>query len=109
MMLSVMEQVVRKGLKEENAAVVATGNKINRQPTQVMILRIFSNILYQQYAIHDGKVRRRLLKPLNDSQAKIIRYLGIPESAFAWNSLTRDADNYQNKTYILGSFPKYAL
>lgn len=85
MMLSVMEQVVRTGLKEENTTVVGTGDKIKKQPTQLMILRIFYNILVQTY-IHEGKVKRRLLKPLTDSQAKIIRYLRIPESVFAWNS-----------------------
>lgn len=86
MILSVMEQVVRKGLKEENETVVGTGKKIKKQPTQLMILRIFYNILYQYY-IDNGKTVRRLLKPLNDSQAKIVRYLGIPESAFTWNSV----------------------
>lgn len=84
MMLSVMEQVVRRSLKEENETVVGTGKKIKTQPTQLMILRIFYNVLIQTY-IHEGKIVRRLLEPLNDSQAKIVRYLGIPESAFAWN------------------------
>ncbi|OLN26620.1 hypothetical protein DSOL_4902 [Desulfosporosinus metallidurans] len=37
-----MEQVVRKGLKEENDTVVGTGDKLKTQPTQLMILRIFS-------------------------------------------------------------------
>lgn len=85
MMLSVMEQVVRKGLKEEKTTVVGTGRMIKTQPTQVMILRIFYNILYQCY--YENKKRiRRLLTPLDDSQAKIIRYLGLDASIFAWNS-----------------------
>lgn len=84
MILSVMEQVVRKGLKEENETVVGTGRMIKKQPTQLMILRIFYNILYQCYS-DNGKTARRLLAPLDSSQAKIIRYLGIPESTFAWN------------------------
>lgn len=84
MILSVMEQVVRKGLKEENETIVATGKKINKQPTQMMILRLFYNIVIQTY-VREGKMIRYLLKPLNDSQAKVIRYLGIPESVFAWN------------------------
>jgi len=84
MMLSVMEQVVRKGLKEEGETVIGTGKKVKEQPTQLMILRIFHSILYQTY-IANGKKVRRLLKPFNDSQAKIVRYLEIPESAFAWN------------------------
>ncbi|WP_156146591.1 hypothetical protein [Desulfosporosinus sp. I2] len=54
---------------------------IKKQPTQLMIIRIFYNILYQCYT-DKGKTVRRLLKPLNDSQAKIVRYLEIPESAF---------------------------
>jgi transposase len=86
MILSVMEQVVRKGLKKENETVVGTGKKIKKQPTQLMILRIFYNILYQYY-IDNGKTVRRLLEPLNDSQAKIVRYLSIPESTFAWNEV----------------------
>jgi transposase len=84
MMLSVMEQVVRKGLKEDDETVVGTGKKIKLQPTQLMILRIFYSVLYQVYIVN-GKTVRRLLAPFNDSQAKIIRYLGIPESVFAWN------------------------
>jgi len=84
MILSVMEQVVRTGLKEENETVVGTGKKIKTQPTQLMILRIFCGVLYQVY-ISNGKTIRRLLTPLNSCQAKIIRYLGIPESTFAWN------------------------
>lgn len=84
MMLSVMEQVVRKGLKEDNETVVGTGKMIKLQPTQLMILRIFYSVLYQVYIVN-GKTVRRLLTPFNDSQAKIIRYLGIPESTFAWN------------------------
>ncbi|MFZ3132574.1 MAG: hypothetical protein WA125_16135 [Desulfosporosinus sp.] len=31
------------------------------------------------------QVVRRLFKPFNDSQAKIVRYLELPESVFAWN------------------------
>jgi len=85
MILSVMEQVVRKGLTEENETVVGTGKKIKKQPTQLMILRIFYNVLYQCYPVN-GKTIRRLLNPLNDSQAKIVHYLGIPESVFAWNA-----------------------
>ncbi len=42
MMLSVMEQVVRKGLKEENDTVVGTGKMLKKQPTQLMILGSFS-------------------------------------------------------------------
>jgi len=84
MILSVMEQVVRKGLKEENETVVGTGKKVKKQPTQLMILRIFYNILCQCY-VDNGKTVRRLLTPLDSSQAKVIRYLGIPESTFAWN------------------------
>jgi len=84
MMLSVMEQVVRKGLKEENETVIGTGKKVKIQPTQLMILRIFYSVLYQVYIVN-GKKIRRLLTSLNDSQAKIVRYLEIPESTFAWN------------------------
>jgi transposase len=84
MMLSVMEQVVRKGLKEENDTVVGTGKMLKKQPTQLMILRIFYSILYQCYTVN-GKTVRRLLKPFTDSQAKIVRYLELPESVFAWN------------------------
>ncbi len=67
----------KERLTEENETVVGTGKKLKTQPTQLMILRIFYNILYQCYAVN-GKMIRRLLNPLNNSQAKIIRYLGIP-------------------------------
>lgn len=49
-----------------------------------LILRIFYSILYQCYT-ENGKTVRRLLNPFNDSQAKIIRYLELPESVFVWN------------------------
>ncbi|MHB1654443.1 MAG: hypothetical protein ACYCVD_18525 [Desulfitobacteriaceae bacterium] len=69
MMLSVMEQVVRKGLKEENETVVGTGKMLKKQPTQLMILRIFYSILYQCYTDH-GKTVRRLLTRLTTARRK---------------------------------------
>ena len=85
MMLSVMEQVVGEGLVKESAYVACTGNKVNYKPTQVMITRIFTEVITQTY-IMSKKTIRRLFSPLNDSQAKIIRYLGIAATNFAWNS-----------------------
>ena len=85
MMLSVMEQVVREGVEKESTYVICTGNKVNYKPTQVMITRIFTEVITQTY-IMSGKTIRRLFTPLNDSQAKIIRYLGIAAANFAWNS-----------------------
>ena len=85
MVLSVMEQVVREGLKKESTSVICTGNKVNFQPTQLMITRIFTEVITQTYPVN-GKTIRRLFTPLNESQAKIIRYLGIAEANFAWNS-----------------------
>jgi hypothetical protein len=82
MILSVMEQVVRDGLKKENETVIGTIKRIKNQPTQLIILRIFYNVLYQCYTDND-KMVRRLLEPLPDSQAEIISYLEIPESTFA--------------------------
>ena len=84
MILSIMERVVRQGLKNENETVITTGKKINPKPTQVMILRIFTGVRCQVYTL-GGRTVRRLLKPLNACQAKIVRYLGIAESHFAWN------------------------
>ena len=79
MVLSVMEQVVRAGLKKENETVIVTDKRINKQPTFMMIYRVISIVLYQRYVV-DGKIYRRLLRPLNDSQQKILRYLQLDET-----------------------------
>jgi transposase len=85
MILSVMEQVVRAGMKREAETVIGTGKKVKLQPTQLMIIRIFTEVITQTYIVQ-GKPIRRMFTPFNDSQAKILRYLGITESNFAWNT-----------------------
>jgi len=85
MIMSIAETVVRRGLKAENETVIGTGNFIKKQPTLLMIFRIFENVLYQSVEINGMKLRR-LLKPLNESQQKIMRYLNMSESIFAYNN-----------------------
>jgi transposase len=83
MIMSLAETVVRQGLKVENETVVGTGGFIKKQPTLLMIFRIFENVLYQCISLNGVKIRK-LLKPLNDCQQKIMRYLKLSDSIFAY-------------------------
>jgi transposase len=84
MIMSVAETVVRQGLKAENETVIGTGGFVKKQPTLLMIFRIFENVLYQRISVNGVKIRK-LLKPLNDCQKKIMRYLKLSESIFAYS------------------------
>jgi transposase len=83
MIMSVAETVVRQGLKAENETVVGTGGFIKKQPTLLMIFRIFENVLYQCISLNGVKIRK-LLKPLNACQQKIMRYLKLSDNIFAY-------------------------
>ncbi|WP_152513275.1 hypothetical protein [Clostridium sp. BL8] len=81
MILSVIEHVVRRELKKEEAIVVGPGKIKMKRPTFKAIVDIFYNIAV--FAIKDKQgVKRILKKPLNESQSKIMRYLGLDESIF---------------------------
>ncbi|EQB88554.1 hypothetical protein M918_03930 [Clostridium sp. BL8] len=81
MILSVIEHVVRRELKKEEAIVIGPGKIKMKRPTLKAIVDIFYNIAV--FAIKDKQgVKRVLKKPLNESQSKIMRYLGLDESIF---------------------------
>jgi transposase len=84
MILSVMEYLVRKGLKEDNDIVIGPGKVKMKSPTLKAIVGIFDNMRIQRN-ISANYVHRSLFKPLNDSRKKIIKYLGISEESFIWN------------------------
>ena len=81
MILSVVEHVVRRKLKEENEIVIGPGKIKMVKPTLKSIVSIFHNVAV--FVIKEKNMKRRILmNPLNDSQSKIIRYLGLDETIF---------------------------
>ncbi|MGI6625537.1 MAG: IS1634 family transposase [Limnochordia bacterium] len=81
MVLSVVERVVRREMETENAVVIGPGKVKMTRPTLRAIVDIFGYAPINRYS-YEGQVSRALLEPLNDSQAKILRYLGIPTNIF---------------------------
>ena len=81
MILSVVEHVVRREMKEENEIVIGPGKIKMIKPTLKSIVSIFHNVAVFVVKEKDRK-QRTLMKPLNDSQSKIIRYLGLDETIF---------------------------
>lgn len=79
MVLSVVERVVRREMQAEDAIVIGPGKIKMKRPTLRAIVDIFGYALVNRY-FYEGQVSRSLLEPLSDSQAKILRYLGIPPS-----------------------------
>ena len=65
----------------ENAAVIGPGKVKMTRPTLRAIVVIFGYAPINRYS-YEGQVSRALLEPLNDSEAKILRYLGIPTNIF---------------------------
>lgn len=81
MALSVVERVVRREMESENAIVIGPGAVKMKRPTLRAIVDIFGYAPVNRY-VYQGQVSRALLEPLNDSQWKILRYLGIPPGIF---------------------------
>jgi transposase len=82
MLLSVMEYVVRRGLREDNREIIGPGRIKMKRPTLRSILRIMKDISYNHIVTRDGKVYRKLTKPLKENQKCIVDYLGLDEKIF---------------------------
>jgi transposase len=85
MILSVVERVVRREMKQEEATVIGPGGVKMTQPTLRAILGIF-NFVPHNRIIHKKEVVRKLLQPLTDSQLKILRCLGLSPTLFTETS-----------------------
>lgn len=81
MILSVAERVVRREMADEEAKVIGPGGVVMKRPSLRAILGIFHYVPVSR-EIYRQQVSRELMEPLNDSQAKILRYLGIPPTVF---------------------------
>lgn len=79
--LSVVEKVVRRALGEENETIIGPGKVMMKRPSLRAILDIFMNVTVKDIC-YNGVHHRYLKKPLNASQKKILRYLGLTENIF---------------------------
>lgn len=84
MMLTVAERIVRDELKKSADVVLGTEKRKLKQPTFNSILHIMDRVRVVTY-ISSGKVVREI-RNIDDSSLKIIKFLGLSESCFAWNS-----------------------
>lgn len=81
MILSVVEYVVRRELDNEKTLIIGPGGIKMKRPTLRSIVYIFQNVPVN--VLKHGDINERcFLNPLNDSQEKILRYLGLDENIF---------------------------
>ncbi|MDO9533741.1 MAG: IS1634 family transposase [Bacillota bacterium] len=83
MMLTVAERKVRDELKQSRDVVLGTEKRKIKEPTLTTILQIMDRVRVVTY-ISSGRVVREI-RNIDDSCRKIIKFLGIEESCFAWN------------------------
>jgi transposase len=85
MILSVAEYVVRREMKSEGEMIIGPGGIKMKKPSLVAILGVFNTGIAVKVVSLEDKNYRSLARPLNESHKKILKYLGISESAFCWN------------------------
>jgi len=83
MMLTVAERIVRDELKKSGKVVYGTEKRKLKQPTFSSILQIMDRVRVVTY-ISSGKIVRQI-RNIDHSSRKIIKFLGLSESCFAWN------------------------
>ena len=81
MILSVVENVVRTGMEENEEEIVGPGKVKMKKPSLRAILGIFENVAVKRFEI-DGNTYRMLLRELNYSQTVILKYLKLDEEIF---------------------------
>ncbi len=84
MILTVAERVVRDNLKKDQAVLLGTEKRKIKAPTFNVILKIMDRVRTIKY-VYNGKTVREI-RNIDESSQRIIKYLGLPESCFAWNS-----------------------
>ena len=81
MILSVVENVVRTGMKDNEEEIVGPGKIKMRKPSLIAILGIFEYVAVKRFEIN-GTVYRMFLEELNFSQKIILKYLKLNEEIF---------------------------
>lgn len=81
MILSVLENVVRTGMKENEEELVGPGKVKMKKPSMIAILRLFENVAVKRFEI-DGITYRMFSVELNYSQKIILKYLNLNEEIF---------------------------
>jgi len=81
MILSVVENVVRTGMKDNEQEIVGPGKIKMRKPSLIAILGIFEYVAVKRFEIN-GTVYRMFLEELNFSQKIILKYLKLNEEIF---------------------------
>ncbi|MDO9534107.1 MAG: IS1634 family transposase [Bacillota bacterium] len=83
MMLTIAERTVRDELKNKDDALYGTEKRKQKKPTFSTMLKIMDRVRVVTY-LSDGK-RVREIRNIDESSRKIIEFLGLSESCFAWN------------------------
>ncbi len=83
MMLTVAERVVRDKLKENQDHVLGIDRRKIKQPTFNIILQIMDRVRHATYTYERKTVRE--IRKIDESAKKIIGFLGLEMSCFAWN------------------------
>jgi transposase len=81
MVLSVVENVVRTGMKENEEEIIGPGKIKMKKPSLVAILGVFENVAVKRFETN-GLTYRMLLHELNYSQKTILKYLKLNEDIF---------------------------
>ena len=85
MMLTVAEKTVRDELKKNNEVIHGIENRKQVKPTFSTILMLMDRIITVSY--RSGGKTVRSIRSMDESCKKVIKFLRIPESCFAWNPL----------------------
>ncbi|NMA50091.1 MAG: IS1634 family transposase, partial [Tissierellia bacterium] len=83
MMMTVAEKVVRDELKSRGDVLYGIENRKLKKPSLENVLKIMNRVRVVTY-LDSGKVFRKIIN-IDESCKKIIKFLKIPESCFAWN------------------------
>lgn len=81
LLLSVAEYIVRREMKKTGEKIVGLGKREVSNPTLFAIYTIFYSVRVNLYE-HNGRIERRLARPLFDNVKTVLKHLGIPEDTF---------------------------
>ncbi|MCB2354705.1 hypothetical protein [Clostridium estertheticum] len=81
MVLSVVGNVVRSGMKENEEEIIGPGKIKMKGPSLVAILGIFEYVAVKRFETN-GLIYRMILHELNYSQKTILKHLKLSEDVF---------------------------
>jgi transposase len=90
MLMTIAEKIVRDELKKRGEVLYGIENRKLKKPTLTNILTIMKGVRVLTH-IESGKVFRKIVN-MDESCKKIIEYLKIPESCFAWDTSSYGLD-----------------